>query len=60
MAVRVCWEDTCTNMKVTLCRRCTRPFCDEHLDDATGLCMWCVPVDEEMYQLWVKAKETEQ
>lgn len=58
--MRVCWENTCTNTKVTLCRRCTRPFCDDHLDDATGLCVWCVPVDEDTYNKWRRKEEYEQ
>lgn len=54
MAVVVCWEDRCTNLRgIIRCRRCTRPFCPDHMSEI-NLCLWCVPVDEEEYQKWAR------
>lgn len=54
MPSKVCWEDTCTNLRdIDNCSRCARPFCPDHLDDLTNLCLHCVPVEEKEYQKWV-------
>lgn len=50
-----CWMDTCLNMRdVQLCPRCGHPYCDEHRDWSTNLCMYCVPVAEAEYNEWVE------
>ena len=47
----ICWEDRCTSVRnITVCRGCGNPFCDDHMDNLTDLCLHCVPVDEVDYQ----------
>lgn len=57
MVVMICWEDTCTSLKnVTKCIRCGRSWCEEHMGEI-GLCVWCLPIDDDEYAKWAKIYE---